>query len=298
MSLVGRLARRWFDHRAARLPERAWRTVGVGVMVAAHNRSGQRVENFLKTLRHQTLPAERVDITVVDYGSAPEHGEDLRERCRRHHARYIYLPTTTLERRRSLAYNVALRHMPEWVEIAMATDIDMIFAPDFLEQVVRVQIAYPPCLTLCRFTDLPEDAMTDDTDVVAEFERLRRLGELYDDCATGPCLAARREWWWRIRGYDERLYGEEHDDYDTQCRAKASGLVQVWIHDRTSLLHQWHWRRYGGPRTEEERAEHERHLRHFQQNREIVLGSPDPVRNRDHEWGVMPEGGYVIEPEP
>ncbi|MBI2297983.1 MAG: hypothetical protein HYU66_03360, partial [Armatimonadetes bacterium] len=153
-----------------------------------------------------------------------------------------------------------------------------------------------PALALCRFTDLPEGSPADDTDVIAEFERLRGLGQLYDDSAVGPCLAAPREWYHQVRGFDERLFGEDHDDFDIQRRARLSGLVEVWLHDRTALLHQWHWRRFDEPRTPEEQAEHERYRRHWERNRELVLASDDPVRNRDHEWGALPDGAEVIEP--
>ena len=296
MGLIGRLARTYFDWRSRRLPERRWSTTGIAVIVAVHNRSGQRVENFLKTLRRQSMPPDYVDLTVCDYGSDPDHSADLKGRCWDWRVRYVRYDCLGTERSRALALNTALRQVPEWIHCVVSTDIDMIFAPNFLETVVRTQLAYPQALTLCRFVDLPEAAIGPETDVIAEFETLREAGEYYDRSATGPCLGAAREWYYHIRGFDERLRGEDHDDFDIQRRARASGLVEVWTEDRTAMLHQWHWRRFEAPRGADEQAEHERYQRHWETNRDMVLEAGDPVRNQDQEWGSPSGGIEVIEP--
>ncbi|MBI5831513.1 MAG: hypothetical protein HZB16_04275 [Armatimonadetes bacterium] len=297
MKVVRKLGRAYCEHRAASMPERRWSTVGLGVVVAARNRSGQRVDNFMRTLRRQTMPPDMVDITLVDYGSEPDHAASLREACLDWRVRYVgYSVPSHLERRRGHALNVGLRQMPTWCRIALCTDIDMLFAPNLLEWVMRTQLAYPRALTLCQFMDLPEDAIGPDTDPVAEFERLHALGIWYDDGATGPCTAAPREWFHAIRGFDERLFGEDHDDADIHHRAKRDGLVDVWIHGQTTLLHQWHYRRYDPPSTPEQALDHVSYHRHDEPNRHIVATSETVVRNEGFEWGQLPADGLVIEP--
>jgi hypothetical protein len=297
MKVVRKLARRYCDWRCRRLPQRCWSTLGLGVVVAVRNRSGQRPENFLRTLRHQTMPPDMVDITLVDYGSDPEHAQDLQDRCLDWRVRYIYLPVPShLERRRGLALNVGLRRMPEWCRVAMCTDIDMLFARDFLEWVMRTQLAYPRALTLCRFVDLRQEAISPETDVVAQFDQIKTQGEYYDDSAVGPCLGAPRAWFHHIRGFDERLFGEDHDDTDIRWRNRRDGRIEVRLEDRTSLLHQWHWRRFEQAESAEQKLDAESYHRYWDSNMAIVQGDQSVIRNLDHEWGQLPEGGYVIEP--
>jgi hypothetical protein len=297
MKVIRRLGRRLCEQRALRLPERRWSTVGLGVVVAARNRAGVRVKNFMRTLRRQTVPHDMVDVTLVDYGSEPECAAELRALCLDWRVRYCFLPVPShLERRRSLALNIGLRQVPEWCRYVVCTDIDMLFAPNFCEWVLRTQLAYPKALTLCQFLDLPEGSMDDDTDPLAEFGRLRALGVPYEETANGPCLGAPRAWWYAIRGYDERLFGEDHDDWDIRKRARRDGRAEVWIHDHTALLHQWHWRRFETPRDEQDLPDQESYHKHFAPNAQIADHDPTIRRNLDHEWGVLPPGGTVIEP--
>jgi hypothetical protein len=296
MKAIRHLGRLYYERRAAGMAPRAWQSRAVGVVVAARNRSGQRAENFLRTLRTQTMPVDLVDMTLVDYGSESEHAADLQKRCDAWRVRYIFLPVADhFQRNKSLALNIGLRHMPEWCHVALCTDIDMIFAPNFLEWVMRTQLAYPKAITLCQFTDLREEAIGEDTDVVAEFDRIRTMGELFDDCAVGPCLALTREWYYRVRGFDERMFGEDHCDTDLLYRAERDGMVRFWLNQHTSLLHQWHWRRFDQPRDAKEQLDKESYERFWDVNAEFSDHDPTIVRNADHDWGVLPEGGFVID---
>lgn len=297
MKMLRHWGRAWYALKARQLPERVWSQLGLGVVVAARNRAGWRAANCLRTLRRQTMPPDMVDLTLVDYGSEPEQAAQLQELCLDWRVRYVWLPVADHgSRRRGHALNCGLRLVPEWCRYAVTTDIDMLYAPNFLEWVVRTQYSYPDAFTVCRFRDLPEGAVDEHTDVLAEFDRLRPLGELYDDSAVGPCLAAPRKWWFKVRGFDERMGGEDHDDTDVKYRAQRDHRVLVWLHEQTAMLHQWHWRRFdAAPETPEQLADAESYRRWYQHNQEIADGDLTIIRNRDHEWGQLPDGGYVIE---
>jgi predicted glycosyltransferase involved in capsule biosynthesis len=57
---------------------------------------------------------------------------------------------------------------------------------------------------------------------------------------TGPCQATDRAFFERMRGYDERYLAWGCEDGDMLSRALEAGLALSWIHEETSMLHQWH----------------------------------------------------------
>lgn len=284
-----RLARR-LDHLrrealAARLPLDRVRAETVGVAVAVRNRGGARVDNFLATLRAQTLPPECVDITVCDFGSEPAALDELRELCDRHDARLVPTGDSSPAWNKSLALNIALRHSAPRARWLLPTDIDMLFAPNFIETVIRAHLAFGSAIVLAQFRDLPPELDIGGIDPVADFARLTAASEWVGEHATGPCLSTSREWCFRVHGFDERmtLWGYMDQDYST--RALRDGLREVWIHERTTLLHQWHPRKFevfrGDP--EQQRVMRE----HYEANRRLYETDTSIVRNPES-WGGLP----------
>lgn len=286
------LNRRLKSNAAARLPFEQVCAERLGVCVPVRNRSGARVENFLRTLRAQTVPESCVDLTVCDFGSDADELTDVTARCRQHRARLVALHDDRVEWNKSLALNAALRHTPESCRYLFPTDIDMLFAPNFVETVLRAHLAWGEALVLCEFKDLPREALRAETDVVAEFAALDALGELAGDHAVGPCLSASREWYFKVRGFDERMRLWGFMDLDIQRRAQRDGLPEVWINSQTVLLHQWHARKWDVQQTE---AEREEMRQRYDANRKLYDEDPSIVRNPDG-WGELPDGAEVIEP--
>lgn len=277
-----KLGRRWRKWRCYYLlPRRVWERP-LGVVVAVRNRSGQRVENFLQTLRRQTVPPEQVEIVVCDFGSEPDHARDIRARCARHGARYIYTPDGPVWNK-SRALNIAIQHTSPTAEFILSTDIDLLFAPNFVETVLRVLTGYGPCLVLCQFRDLPAGALRPETDLRAEFGRLCRMATWHDRSGTGGCQAAPRAWFFRVRGYDERLRLWGGMDEDLLRRARRDGLEPVWIQDRTALLHQWHRRKWDF--AQDSPAQEALIRRYWEENHRLIAADPSIVRNREG-WGM------------
>jgi hypothetical protein len=291
--LLGRLAARYRLTRSKRLPRRRVEAETLAVAVAVRNRSGPRVDNFLATLRAQTVPARCVDITVCDFGSDAESLEDLRASCARFGARLVITGDTSAEWNKPWGLNLALRHGDPAARFVLPTDIDMLFAPDFVETLLRVHLVYGPALVMCRFKDLPATALDGEIDVVGDFERLAGLGEWVGEHACGPCLSTARAWCEKVRGFDERfkLWGFMDSDY--QARAERDGLRPVWVDERTTLLHQWHPRKFDVHRDDPEQQQKMRLT--YEANRKLMEGDTSIVRNASG-WGELPPGGEVIEP--
>ncbi len=202
--------------------------------------------NCLRSLRWQVLPAGvEVELLISDFGSAPTWARELEVLARTQGARVVRTPTAETWNR-SRALNVGIRAARG--AALMCTDADMIFAPDFLASVLAAlgggrgdtgERAPPGSFVVCRCRDLPESlaerAWTRD-----DFPGLARRAPYRDKLGTGACQAADRAFFEAVRGYDEGFVFWGMEDNDMRYRAGRAGLREVWIHERTAMLHQWH----------------------------------------------------------
>jgi len=147
-----------------------------------------------------------------------------------------------------LAINWAIRRTDEDVDIIATLDVDCILHPltmTRLEEAIEEKLdRYVMCpnLSLGKACEYPPDWTYDDLR-----EQSRHLSWLGAREGRGPismswgCLqAARRDWWFGVRGLDEemKLWGSE--DHDMAKRATGTGLTRHWLPRKISLLHQWH----------------------------------------------------------
>lgn len=207
----------------------------ISVIIPARNRAGLRLSMCLASLRHQEMPASQVEILLSDFGSDAEHAASLRALCKTYDCVYIRTETNALWNR-SLALNIAVRRATG--AYVLSTDVDMLFAPNFL-QVVFAELMKGNIFVVCRCRDLPEDT-ADRVWSSADYDALLARSTFREFPGTGACQAVRREWLLAVRGYDEKYVYWGYEDRDMFQRAKRAGLDIVWIHDKTSMLHQWH----------------------------------------------------------
>lgn len=176
----------------------------------------------------------------------------------------------------------------------MKTDVDMIFAPNFIEMLVRAGIQFYPSLVMCAAQEISREnaPIAEQKNPVLKYKEILSSSKLRG--GMGMCLCAPRQWFFRIHGFDERYILWGHDDDDILKRAKLDGLHQVGVADRTSLIHQWHV-----PATAnlELLTDDERHRRQeaLVANKAIYIDSMSVSRNLEG-WGVEPLGTKVIEP--
>jgi len=214
-------------------------TPRLSVIIPVRNRSGVRADNCLRSLRWQTLDEGDVEIIVSDFGSSPEEREALGAIADRHRARVIHTATGELWNR-SRALNLGLQRAS--APMAVCTDIDMLFSPTFLEEVVRgIESCAGEALVVCRCRDLPE-SVPEQVWEASDYPELERRSSFRQAMGTGACQAAPLSFFERVRGYDERYVFWGFEDKDMVSRAQRAGLRLTWIHDRTSMLHQWHRR--------------------------------------------------------
>lgn len=191
-----------------------------------------RLEHLARSLAsicRQT--AER--IVVADLGSEPGTLGRVTIICGDHDAKLVVHPADVWSR--SLALNVAARNAGEcdWL---VATDADMIFEPRWVE-VARAN-AKRGRLPLTRSRDTEPDA---------PFDFLLRMStlELFDhttqhpDTGLGGAMVIPRDWFFKVRGFEEVYERWGCDDTDMVHRATLDGLNVGWM-ENTFVVHQHH----------------------------------------------------------
>ena len=226
----------------------------LSVVLPCRDRTGTRLTNCLQSLRWQDLSEDRVEIILSDFGSSKENQGPLDETARRFGCTVVRTDTGELwNRSRALNTGIQAARSPK----VLCTDVDMIFAPSFLSTVLA-ELETPRTLVLCRCRDLPQE-VPHQLWKVEDYPRLLERSRYREFPGTGACQATERDFLVQIRGYDERYVYWGYEDRDMVWRAKRAGLRTPWIHERTSMLHQWH------PKMDNDRSlqRHVNRLRYF-----------------------------------
>jgi glycosyltransferase involved in cell wall biosynthesis len=210
----------------------------ISAIIPLRNRSGDRLENCLRSLRWQGLPGEQVEIVISDFGSQGEHRAATAASARAFGARVVYEPTQEVWNR-SRALNIGIQAARG--EFLFCTDVDMIFAPNFLATAASVQHRYGGrAMVLCHCSDLPESVPMRPW-ALEDFPWLQGEAALRQTSGTGACQIASRDFFEFARGYDEKFLYWGAEDVDMTARASRYGLTLAWMDDAvTSMLHQWH----------------------------------------------------------
>ncbi len=257
----------------------------ISIVIAHRDRTtGDRLCNCLYSLANQTVPREAVQVIVSDYGSAEEHLRACKETCERFGAVCIVSHTPEDPWNKCIALNIGLRRAAG--TFAMATDVDMIFAPNFLETVVSVLEEDDQRFVLCRCRYLPRGVQVTLPAIRDAFGELCSMSFWGEPSGVGGCQATPTEWFLKVGGYDEefRFWGGE--DNDMHQRALDDGLREVQICDRTVILHQWHSYEY-----ESYTPNLKRECREFiDKNRARLRAMKGRiVRNEGKHWGEVKE---------
>ncbi len=292
LMLVKRVVNRQRMMRAAAVSRRRLERAKCAVCFAGLNRSGRLVENCLRTLRHQNLPESCIDITICDIGSPRAVTDELEALARMHRARLIRLNVPNPEWRKPWVMNIAMRHSAPDAAFLLASDLDVIYAPDFIEWVLRCHLAGPRrTFVICENYDLPDASVMERYDAVGDYDKIVACGARIRGAGIGTCQSLPRKWINDIHGYDERLRGWGSEDDDMQKRAVMDRLWHADISMKTSLTHQWH-------ETTLQRMSREGQKRKFDEdcrwNAEI-LKDASLVRNPGG-WGVLPSTAVIMEP--
>ena len=200
------------------------------VVLGYRNRELERVERCLSSLRNQTSDDFRVHF--VDYGSRLAVGRSVQALAGQFpFCRYIYTDTRGWPWSRAKALNIGIRLAD--TEYVLTSDVDMIFAPNFIETVLKAQDK--ASVVQCAPRWVPE-TFAHSAHIEDYIEAFPKGGH----AQLGGCQCVPLAVMEAIGGFDEHLEYWGGEDLDLHLRLMAWGLSEHWVDDQTAILHQWH----------------------------------------------------------
>jgi hypothetical protein len=275
----------------AHRPPRPAACAPISVVIPVRDRAGQRLRNALRGLHWQESggPAE---ILIVSHGSQPDVDADLQRLCEAESATLLLIGEPSHAWNKPLALNTGIRHSSPDVPFLMTMDADMVLSPNFLSVVTECLSTQPPSLVLCRISDLPPQTEVPSTrdDLLRHFEHLLRMTSLRPRFGSGGIQAACREFFFRIRGYDEDFAWWGAMDGDLVNRARLAGLDLTWIENRAAMLHQWHPRKHAVLRQADQIQQARRA---WQRNHQIMRLRARSLQRNPNDWGGQRDSAPV-----
>lgn len=194
------------------------------------DRPVERLRRSLETVRQQSVGD--YEVVVVDYGSNPKGAAELQDHLREFpEIKWIRTETGGWPWNRSRALNTGAREASG--EVLLFADIDLLFAPSFLEAVEKEMT---PRRVLHREVEaLPKGWEKKGGDAFAS----EGLPSMSRDALGAPHLI-HREAFEKLGGLDEAFEFWGLEDWDMHERELQAGLEPVWLTGKGRVLHQWH----------------------------------------------------------
>ncbi len=152
--------------------------------------------------------------------------------------KYMNIPQNVPNK--SILINIGIRTSD--AEYIAISDLDALYSPGFMDNVNNKITKYPNDFFVSLSCYLPEDVDYSTMRLPSWWEGWFDKSERGNDTACGGFQIAKREWWVKVRGYDERYYKLGAMDGDIVNRAQADGVEVKWLNltKKLALYHQWH----------------------------------------------------------
>lgn len=209
----------------------------ISIVTLDWNREPERLDGLLQTLEQQTVSP----LEVVVVSASP--GEPQRKRIwgiveKYPLARVVEAPRGNFSM--SWGFNVGIKRTNPNAQYVLTTGVDMLFGPNVIETVLSKICDRCFCVSHCGFL---KEGVKVEGDPHASWGAL--CGQIdpfpITKVSTGAMMAAPREWWFKVRGYDEVNHAFAFADSDVSMRMKMDGLSPGAIFwEEMKLLHVWH----------------------------------------------------------
>lgn len=190
------------------------------VVLCVKDRGPDRIRKCFQSLKDQTEPCK---VILVDFGSSEINQYSEQRLCTEFGFIYIETLRDVDDFNKSRALNIGLKQATS--KYVISSDIDMIFAPNFIKTIKQVFDKKPKSIVLCQKIDLDKEG---------------KEVEMHEPSASGSCIAIESDWIDKVHGYDEYYTYWGREDNDLVDRAIQDGYEVVWITDKTKMWHQWH----------------------------------------------------------
>lgn len=214
----------------------------LSLVIPYRNRDTQIAKRCIDSLQTQSIfetnHSSKIDIEIllVDYGSDLEKSEDLKDFCqKKEHITYIYTETRGRFWCKPEALNLALNQVKG--DYFLTIDVDMIYLPNFLEQIhnyvnenilLHYQCYYLP--KTFDYSNYTTNLLQIDSNNLESSDKT---------CALG-IFAVKTSVLREIGGFDEyyRMWGVE--DKDIHFRLSQKLNVEWFPIEKSPVFHQWH----------------------------------------------------------
>ena len=234
----------------------------------------------MNSIRKQDYPSELIKLVLVDYGSDSDFEEPYRKVCQRFDAEYFKVEGP---------YKWSLSHATNLVikqtssEYVLCTGMDLMLSPNYIRKGMSRLSKRPRQIIVTTMFESPEGLITDfieqpDMDELRDKSQAIYRKKSWPHTMNPGINMGLKEYYERIRGYDERftLWGHEDDDFIK--RMELSGLKIGDSHPDIYCIHQYH--------PMERQLEPEKFMHVVQRNRDILKFDHSIIRNPSG-WGKM-----------
>jgi hypothetical protein len=246
------------------------------------NRSIYIVEKCLQSLALQTIT--NFKMVLVNYGSDNGHSQQIEELIKDYDfVNYIYVDVSKQLWNKSRAINIALKDCQ--TDYFFVGDIDMMFRPDFVEQLNLLKSEVSAVYFQVGFLRKEESSLE------KKFEDYK-IKHLTNNEATGMTLYS-TALLKNLNGYDEFYHGWGAEDTDVHVRMQNAGYDVNFFNKEVLILHQWHPKKY---RTKESKEPFHQSLEQINhQYFQKISQEKKVMANTNKDWGMLPE--KVLFPE-
>jgi len=204
--------------------------MSLSVVACFHKRSVEQLRNSLETLKLQTVSP--TEIILTDYSKQPNR--EIKQLCEKYNVKYVFCDWKQPQKTLALNYftraiNVGIRQATS--NLILHTGTDYLYKENVLSLVHEAYRKNPnslitaPCYNL-GFT--PKKISKKGMDVMWKRAKRKPRGQ--------AIICAERDWWFKIRGYDQRLWRGEDEDLIRRARLDNRKIVRL----KCGIYHQPH----------------------------------------------------------
>ncbi|KKM46524.1 hypothetical protein LCGC14_1559780 [marine sediment metagenome] len=251
------------------------------VIVPVRDRWGARLRNCVGSIALQTL--QPLEIIIADYGSTAEGHKEIMETVEPFDCSVYYYPTNEIWSL-SIARNMGIRRSS--CDQVAVVDADLILESRVLEVLLDSHLSRPSSYISCFIRMLIVEF--GDVQMPEGFAELKEI-DYWASAGFGGLVSAARSWYFKVRGFDERLKFWGSEDGDLWKRAGLDGMDRYRLNDlnqeNVGIYHQYHKGCFSGSLPEHRASTTEEQRRRMRWNKMIFERDHTVLRNNDM-WGL------------
>lgn len=208
------------------------------LVIPTRNRYGARMRNCMRGIQLQTQKG--IEVVIADYGSSKKGLERTLKTLEPFDCTVYHYKTGDVWSL-SRARNIGIRRAN--AKYVASLDVDCIMEPDVVKTSVIRYEENPNYFVVSRVCHCPKDLDVKSLVLPQDYQLLRGRCECVRP-GVGAYMSAPREWWFKVRGFDERMKRWGAEDDDIKKRARKDGRhLHVLSRKKDQgrrIYHQWH----------------------------------------------------------